>query len=65
MPNKREAVEMILSWLRVFAAATLAQLMAGVTDWRIALNSGLCAVLPIIIRWLDKNDPVYGRGSQS
>ena len=64
MPSKREAVEMILSWLRVFLAATLAQFMAGVSDWRIAVNSGIAALLPVIIRWLDSNDPVFGRGSK-
>lgn len=65
MISKREALEMILSWVRVFLAASLAQLMAGVSDWRIVLNSGLCAVIPVVIRFLDSADPVYGRGSKS
>ena len=64
MISKREAVEMILSWSRVFLAATLAQFMAGASDWRIAVNSGICALLPVIIRWLDSSDPVYGKGSK-
>jgi hypothetical protein len=46
----------------VFLAASLAQFMAGVSDWRIALNAGLVAVIPVIIRYLDPQDKVYGRG---
>jgi hypothetical protein len=64
MPTKREALEMALSWGRVFLAASLAQFMAGASDWRIALNAGLVAVIPVIIRYLDPQDKVYGRGVQ-
>jgi hypothetical protein len=60
--TKREALEMALSWARVFGAASLAQFMAGVSDWRIVLNAGVVAVLPVIIRYLDPQDKVYGRG---
>jgi len=62
MISKREALEMALSWGRVFLAAVLAQLVAGVSDWSIALNAGAVAVLPVIIRYLDPQDKVYGRG---
>lgn len=64
MISKREALEMALSWLRVFGAASLAQILAGVSDWRVALNAGLVAVLPVIIRYLDPQDKTYGRGSK-
>ncbi len=64
MISKREALEMALSWARVFGAAVLAQLAAGVTDWSIAINAGVVAVLPVIIRYLDPQDKVYGRGSK-
>ena len=60
----RQALEMLLSWLRVFSAAIIAQLMAGVDEWSILLNAGLAAVLPVILRWLDVDDPSYGRGSK-
>lgn len=65
MISKREAVEMGLSWLRVFGAASLAQILAGASDWRIVLNAGLVAVLPVIIRYLDPQDKMYGRGSKT
>jgi hypothetical protein len=58
----RQALEMGLSWFRVFAAAILAQFMAGVTDPSLLLNAGLVACIPPILRWLDVDDKVYGRG---
>lgn len=64
MISKREAIEMALSWGRVFLAAVLAQLMAGVTDWSIILNASIMACLPVIIRALDPLDKTYGRGSE-
>ena len=64
MISKREAVEMLLSWLRVFLAASLAQFMAGVSDWRILVNSGICAVVPLVIRYLDPQDVMFGKGSK-
>jgi hypothetical protein len=60
--TKRQALEMGLSWFRVFAAAILAQAMAGVNDPKILLNAGLAAVVPPLLRWLDVDDKVYGRG---
>lgn len=64
MPSKREMVEISLSWMRVFLAAILAQLAAGVYDWKIILNAGLAAVIPPIIRYFDVNDVMFGRGSK-
>lgn len=61
MIKKEEALQMFLSWFRVFMAATLACWMSGVTDPEAMLNAGLASVLPIIIRWLNPADPVYGR----
>ena len=58
----RQAVEMFLSWFRVFLAAIIAQAIAGVNDWQMLLNAGLAAVLPVVLRWLDSDDKVYGRG---
>lgn len=60
----RQTVEMLLSWGRVFAAASLAVwLNSGTFNFESMLQAGVAAVLPVIIRWLDKNDPIYGRGS--
>jgi hypothetical protein len=61
----RQLVEMGLSWGRVFAAASLAVWMnSGKIDFDSMWQAGVAAVLPVIIRYLDKNDPIYGRGSK-
>ena len=57
----RQAIEMLLSWARVFSAAIVAQYMAGITDWSMLLNAGLAAVLPVVLVWLDPDDQRYGR----
>jgi len=61
-PDKlRQALEMGLSWGRVFLAAMVAQYLAGMSDWSMLVNAGLAAVLPVVLRWLDPDDKVYGR----
>ena len=59
----RQAVEMLLSWSRVFAAAILAQLAAGIREPELLLNAGAAALIPVLLRWLDPMDKTYGRGS--
>jgi len=60
----RQLIEMGLSWGRVFAAASLAVWMnTGHFNLDSMVQAGIAAVLPVIIRYLDKNDPIYGRGS--
>lgn len=61
MINKEEAVQMFLSWFRVFMASSLACWLSGVTDPVAMVNAGLVSVLPVIIRWLNPADPVFGR----
>jgi len=59
----RQAIEMILSWSRVFLAASLAVWYAsGVFDFDAMWKAGIAACLPVIIRYLDSADKVYGRG---
>lgn len=43
-------------------AAVVAQMIAGINEPAMLLNAGLAAVLPVVLRWLDKDDPMYGRG---
>ena len=58
----RQATEMVLSWVRVFLAASLAVWMAtGTFDWSSMWQAGAAAVLPVIIRFLDPQDKAYGR----
>ena len=59
---RNDLVSAFYSYLRVFAAAVLALYMAGETDPKALISAGVAAVLPPIIRWLDPNDSLYGRG---
>lgn len=62
--QKRQAVEMFLSWIRVFMAAMIAQYLAGVSDPKMLLNAGIAGVLPVILRFVDPNDTTYGKGKK-
>ncbi len=62
--KRSEATAMLMSWARVFIAAGLATFTAIDTfDWQIALNTALCATIPVILRYLDPNDVAYGKKS--
>jgi hypothetical protein len=52
---------MLASYARSFIAASLAVYMAGVTDPKAILSAGLAAVVPVLMRWLNPKDTVYGR----
>lgn len=49
------------SWFRSFLAASLAVYIAGATDPKAILGAGLSAVAPVILRWLNPADTVFGR----
>lgn len=64
MINAQEAIEMLLSWGRVFLAASLTYAVGtGSYDIKGMGLAGLAAVVPVVIRYLDPNDPMYGRGA--
>jgi hypothetical protein len=56
-----ELKPMLASYARSFIAASLAVYMAGVTDPKAILSAGIAAVVPVLMRWLNPNDQVYGR----
>ena len=49
------------SWARSFLAAALATYLAVGWDHKAILASGVAAVAPVIIRWLNPNDTAFGR----
>jgi len=51
---------MLASWARSFIAAVVALYSAGQTDPAMLLNAGIAAVVPVIIRFLNKKDPAFG-----
>jgi hypothetical protein len=56
-----ELKPMLASYARSFIAASLAVYLAGVTDPKAILSAGVAAILPVLMRWLNPNDKVYGR----
>ena len=57
----KELKPMVASYARSFIAASLAVYMAGVTDPKAILSAGVAAVVPVLMRWLNPKDTVYGR----
>jgi hypothetical protein len=59
------------SWLKVFTVAFMTVFLADVADggfhglqWEAMAIAGTLSVGPVVINWLDPNDPRYGRGSE-
>ena len=62
-----QIVNVLWSWARVFLAAALTYILTALTggggiDWRGVLIAGAVSLLPVVINWLNANDPRYGRG---
>lgn len=53
--------EILYSWGRSFLAGVLTTYIAGVMEPKILLAAGLAAVAPVILRWLNPNDPSFGK----
>lgn len=53
----------IYSYVRAASAAGLAVYMAGGRDVRAIFSAALSAVVPPLLRWLNKNDTAFGRGA--
>jgi hypothetical protein len=63
----QQTVAVLASWARVFAAAALTYILAGLAAgtplaWQAVGIAGAVAVLPVIINWLSESDPRYGKG---
>ncbi len=55
---------MLASYARSFLAAALAVYISGNTDIGDIVAAGIAAAAPPLLRWLNKNDPAFGRGSK-
>jgi hypothetical protein len=60
---KDEHKQMVLSYARSVLAAVVAVAATGNTAPDDLLKAALAAALPPIIRWINPNDPAFGRGS--
>lgn len=63
----QQVVNVLWSWGRVFLAAALTYVLAGLAagtplEWQAVGIAGLVATLPVVINWLNTNDPRYGKG---
>ena len=54
---------MFASYVRSVIAAVLAVVATGNTNPDDLAKAALAAAIPPILRWLNKNDPAFGRGS--
>ena len=64
-----QALNVVWSWLRVFLAAFITAALVDIADggldginWEAILIAGLVAVGPVVVRWLNPRDVMYGRG---
>lgn len=65
---------MIGTWAKVFFAAVLTSFFTiltatqaiptSVEAWTSILIAGLVSVIPVVLNWLNPNDPRYGKGSE-
>lgn len=53
----------VASYARVFVAAILTLYLAGERDWSMLWQAGVGAILPPVLRWLNKDDSAFGRGA--
>jgi len=59
--NTKQLVELLSSYGRSLLAAGLALYAAGVTDPMQLANALWAALLPVAIRYVNPNDPAFGR----
>lgn len=59
MTNKTKA--MLASYARSAVAAALTVYATGNTDPMDWLKAGVAALVPVVMRWANPNDPAYGR----
>ena len=67
-------IQVVYSWLKVFLAAVLTSLLTILIStgswptngegWTAVAVSGLVAVIPVIVNWLNPNYTMYGKGSE-
>jgi hypothetical protein len=57
-----QAKAMLASWGRSFGTAALTCYMTYVVvSWKIVMNAGMAATIPVILRWLNPKDVAFGK----
>lgn len=60
----KEVKSIIASYVRAAIAAGLAVYAAGGRDVQAIASAAISAVIPPLLRWLNKNDTAFGRGCE-
>lgn len=63
MHTSDELRRIAASYGRSFLAAVLTLWLAGENDPRALFAAGVAAIAPPLLRWLNPNDPAFGRGN--
>ena len=58
----KQTKAMLASYARSAIAAAVAVYAAGNTDPQDWLKAAVAALIPVVMRWANPNDPAYGRG---
>jgi hypothetical protein len=61
--QREKAQAMAASYGRAFLSAVVALAMTGNYAPDDLLKAGVAAILPMLLRWLNPNDPAFGRGA--
>jgi hypothetical protein len=59
----KQTKAMLASYARSVIAGVAAVVATGNTDPQDLAKAAAAALLPVIMRWVNPNDPAYGRGS--
>ena len=60
----KQTKAMLASYARSVIAAVVAVVATGNTDPQDLAKAAAAALLPVIMRWANPNDPAYGRGNR-
>ena len=61
MTLKPEHKAMLASYLRSMIAAAAAVYLTGNTDPMDLVRAAIAAIIPVVLRWANPNDPAFGR----
>ena len=52
---------MFKSWAKTFLASILLLYSTGNRNWYDLINAGVAGLIPVVLAWLDPQDPRFGR----
>jgi len=58
----KQTKAMLASYARSAVAAAVAVYSTGNTNWQDWIKAAVAALIPVVMRWANPNDPAYGRG---